>query len=902
MPQRRPVDTAYIGFGNQNGFLYDDASTPAISVRTEATGNGAHTIIRFSDNSVGTQQFLRLVDELSSATSAVAGVLQNEVEVSLKGSAVALTEFRSLSGACAGSPSAQTASDVIEEQQGQIGSVTSITSDTDVTPDVDTLIYDGTYIIELGRVWRDLYWIGRDDPYYQQGRVEPLARAFIDIEGRQVELVEVLEFNQSGGPIFDDFSGSISEDGNLSFTANVNYLVGKPAPYALTSSIDLEDGMADGDSLVSQPEGFDAAYESHVSLFKVASPAGADDEIAPSGVTEGLAVEQEEREQRDSEPARTGAYDGEYTLLIESVQRDTAWNRNDGRVGDRRVLANLTLQSVDGYMTILQASNYMDAGPNFDDFLGEVLSSNRIRFLFTTNYLFNKQQTYYLNFELPVNEPLLSGEWVELTPDGYDVNNDAVLRLRKNVDSLIETEELASEQAERERRAAEQERLAAEQAEHEQPAENHEPVPARGYSTAALAANIEAERERRLATTLENLGLSLGEVQERNQSAELVEQERLAAEQAEQERLAAEAAEQERLAVEAAEEAERERLAAELAEQESATPQSEGTAQQLDYSTVPREELAELYRNVDAHCRGVFESTPDVSSDAACELRNSIALSLTNSGFVFDTQEQEWIGRETHEQANAAEQPEQERLAIAEGLIQRWQEANGNCRGGSVDSPETLVWCDLRSSIDELLALNDFCYGRESEISFEMSWHQCDVDSIRLGEEQQVGDKEQAGQEWELDSDYDNKVATYEDGDTTIGFSCFPNQNFLSFTFITDAYIPDTATPHLVFIFNGERFPWQNSNHGGQAWAGTLEDPYDTGHGLYTMWLNFNAATNYNVGWWSTLATKFMESNSVTLNIQGTDYGPFPLKGSARALRNIANLQACEQPHLSDPN
>ena len=424
----------------------------------------------------------------------------------------------------------------------------SVQDEQDEIAEIYTSPYDGKYTLELGRVWSDLYWMGRDNPYYEQGRVEPLARAFIEIEGNEIELTQVVEFQESGGPVFECFSGRVFDNGVLRFTADVNYLVGKRAPYALTAVIELGDGLAVGGNVDSKPEGFNVEYEAHVSLFKV------------------------------SEPDRT----------------------------DR-------------------------------------------------------------------------------------------------------------EQAERERLAAEQ--------------------------------------------------------------------------------------------------AEQERIAAEQAEQESATQQSEATAQQLDYSTASREELTELYRNVHAHCRGVIESTLGVSSDAACELRNSIALALTDSGFVFDTQEQEWIRRET-------------------------------------------------------------------------------VDADQLQTERLLEDELVVAREWQLSGEYDGKLATYESGDTSISFSCFPNRNFLSFTFITEERINDTTSPQIAFIFDGERYSWLTSNHGGRTWAGELEDPYETGHGLYTLQLGFGA-TNFHMGWWSALAELFRKSDYVALSIDGREYGPFPLTGSSRALRNIANLTAC---------
>lgn len=58
-------------------------------------------------------------------------------------------------------------------------------------------------------------------------------------------------------------------------------------------------------------------------------------------------------------------------------------------------------------------------------------------------------------------------------------------------------------------------------------------------------------------------------------------------------------------------------------------------------------------------------------------------------------------------------------------IISQWQEQNGDCRGGSGDSDETLKACDRREAIGAKLEAVGWCYGREGEYGYQMEWHVC---------------------------------------------------------------------------------------------------------------------------------------------------------------------------------
>jgi hypothetical protein len=71
-------------------------------------------------------------------------------------------------------------------------------------------------------------------------------------------------------------------------------------------------------------------------------------------------------------------------------------------------------------------------------------------------------------------------------------------------------------------------------------------------------------------------------------------------------------------------------------------------------------------------------------------------------------------------------------LLSTDKLIERWQEANGYCRGGSGE--ETMSWCAVRDGFDAILLIRGWCYGKVGEAGYQMRWHPCGPDSnLRRG-------------------------------------------------------------------------------------------------------------------------------------------------------------------------
>lgn len=65
------------------------------------------------------------------------------------------------------------------------------------------------------------------------------------------------------------------------------------------------------------------------------------------------------------------------------------------------------------------------------------------------------------------------------------------------------------------------------------------------------------------------------------------------------------------------------------------------------------------------------------------------------------------------------------------GMLVRWHDQNGKCRGGSGDSQETWQACDARDHTQKSLAAAGWCYGRQGDYGYQMEWHRCEARSLR---------------------------------------------------------------------------------------------------------------------------------------------------------------------------
>lgn len=68
---------------------------------------------------------------------------------------------------------------------------------------------------------------------------------------------------------------------------------------------------------------------------------------------------------------------------------------------------------------------------------------------------------------------------------------------------------------------------------------------------------------------------------------------------------------------------------------------------------------------------------------------------------------------------------------IVVGLLGRWSQEDGRCRGGRGDALTTLKACDVRATIEQRLHIRGWCYGHKSEVGSQMHWHRCDAASLK---------------------------------------------------------------------------------------------------------------------------------------------------------------------------
>lgn len=64
-------------------------------------------------------------------------------------------------------------------------------------------------------------------------------------------------------------------------------------------------------------------------------------------------------------------------------------------------------------------------------------------------------------------------------------------------------------------------------------------------------------------------------------------------------------------------------------------------------------------------------------------------------------------------------------------LLELWRDADGRCRGGLGNDPETYGACASRDEYGRMLAARNWCYGKYDEAGYQMQWHICGSDSIR---------------------------------------------------------------------------------------------------------------------------------------------------------------------------
>lgn len=58
-------------------------------------------------------------------------------------------------------------------------------------------------------------------------------------------------------------------------------------------------------------------------------------------------------------------------------------------------------------------------------------------------------------------------------------------------------------------------------------------------------------------------------------------------------------------------------------------------------------------------------------------------------------------------------------------LMKQEEELNGQCRGGSGDSPKTMAACEKRDKVLDQIKRKGWCWGSDGQAGYERSWVKC---------------------------------------------------------------------------------------------------------------------------------------------------------------------------------
>lgn len=70
----------------------------------------------------------------------------------------------------------------------------------------------------------------------------------------------------------------------------------------------------------------------------------------------------------------------------------------------------------------------------------------------------------------------------------------------------------------------------------------------------------------------------------------------------------------------------------------------------------------------------------------------------------------------------------------SEQLIEEWDMADEDCRGGSGDDPATQEACEQRTALSEQLEKAGWCFGKKSQARSAYRWHKCGKGSIHFSQ------------------------------------------------------------------------------------------------------------------------------------------------------------------------
>lgn len=164
-------------------------------------------------------------------------------------------------------------------------------------------------------------------------------------------------------------------------------------------------------------------------------------------------------------------FDGIYEITISRLGRDTELQRANNEVNAIEKLAQLTLRSEGGVLSLTTLVDWTKTFGSYQDLSGKFLADGTLQFDATGTVLYGRFEPRRLVFEVLAGEKLAAGEKVHLRVEDWDEHWAASIELRRLTDEDAVSEQVADEQADQDRLTVEREereRLAADEMENGQ--------------------------------------------------------------------------------------------------------------------------------------------------------------------------------------------------------------------------------------------------------------------------------------------------------------------------------------------------------------------------------------------------------------------------------------------------
>ena len=127
----------------------------------------------------------------------------------------------------------------------------------------------------------------------------------------------------------------------------------------------------------------------------------------------------------------TKEFDGKYEISISRLGRNTALQRSSKEVGIQNELARLTVQSVNGKLSLISLQDFSGTSPNYQNLDASFDTGGIVTFDAVGNILFDRRETRRLTFSAAAGNRLIAGESVSILVEDWDEHWAAAIKMRK---------------------------------------------------------------------------------------------------------------------------------------------------------------------------------------------------------------------------------------------------------------------------------------------------------------------------------------------------------------------------------------------------------------------------------------------------------------------------------------